>query len=154
MFDRWIHTACFSCSPPDLNFLDPYFIFLYMHYNHCHWATAHLQLNIIVIIIISSSSGSSNSLLALYCIFFCWQVYDGNNTNSTQLFFDCSSNLPDLNNFTSTGNQLLIHMRTGSILTAKGFRANYKLVSWSCSRWSSNLTILGLKGILFPAVSI
>jgi len=54
---RWlprlqVATACFSCSPPDLNFLDPYFIFVYMHYNHCHLATAHLQLNIIIIIII------------------------------------------------------------------------------------------------------
>jgi len=28
-------TACFSCNPPDLNFLDPYFIctYVYMHYN-------------------------------------------------------------------------------------------------------------------------
>ena len=48
---RWfprlqVATACFSCSPPDLNFLDPYFIFMYMHYNHCHQVTAHLQLNI------------------------------------------------------------------------------------------------------------
>ena len=30
---RWctrlqVATACFSCSPPDLNFLDPYFIFM------------------------------------------------------------------------------------------------------------------------------
>jgi len=52
---RWfprfqVATTCFSCSPPDLNFLDPYFIFMYMHYNHCHRATAHLQLNIIIII--------------------------------------------------------------------------------------------------------
>ena len=36
---RWfprfqVPTACFSCSPPDLNCLDPYFIFMYMHYNH------------------------------------------------------------------------------------------------------------------------
>jgi hypothetical protein len=37
---------CFLCSPPDLNFLDPYFIFMYMHYNQCHRTTAHLQLNI------------------------------------------------------------------------------------------------------------
>ena len=48
---RWsprlpVATACFSCSPPELNFLDPYFIFTYTHYNHCHRATAHLQLNI------------------------------------------------------------------------------------------------------------
>jgi hypothetical protein len=48
---RWLQrlqvaTTCFLCSPPDLNFLDPYFIFTYMHYNHCHRATAHLQLNI------------------------------------------------------------------------------------------------------------
>jgi hypothetical protein len=48
---RWfprlqVATACFLCSPPDLNFLDPYFIYMYRHYNHCHRATAHLQLNI------------------------------------------------------------------------------------------------------------
>ena len=24
-----VTTACFSCSPPDLNFLDPYFIFMF-----------------------------------------------------------------------------------------------------------------------------
>jgi hypothetical protein len=54
---RWfsriqVASACFSCSPPDLNFLDPYFIFMYMHYNHCHWATAHLQLYIYIYIYI------------------------------------------------------------------------------------------------------
>jgi hypothetical protein len=54
---RWfprlqVATACFSCSPPDLNFLHSYFIFMYMHYNHCHQATDHLQLIIIIIIII------------------------------------------------------------------------------------------------------
>ncbi len=55
---RWfprhqVATACFSCSPPDLNFLVPYFIFMYMHNNHCHRVTAQLQLiNIIIIIII------------------------------------------------------------------------------------------------------
>jgi hypothetical protein len=53
---RWVPrlqvvTACFSCSPPDLNFLDPYFIFMYMHYNHCHRATAHLQLNILLLLL-------------------------------------------------------------------------------------------------------
>ena len=46
---RWfprlqVATACFSCSPPDLNFLVPNFIFMYMHNNHCHWVTAQLQL--------------------------------------------------------------------------------------------------------------
>ena len=48
---RWfprlqVTTAYFSCSPPDSNFLDPYFIFVYMHYKHCHRGTVHLQLNI------------------------------------------------------------------------------------------------------------
>jgi hypothetical protein len=48
---RWfvrlqVATACFSYSPPDLTSLDPYFIFMYMHYNHCHRATGNLQLNI------------------------------------------------------------------------------------------------------------
>jgi len=51
---RWfprfqVATACFSCSLPDLNFLDPYFIFMYVHNNHCHRATAHLQFIIIII---------------------------------------------------------------------------------------------------------
>ena len=46
---RWfptlhVATACFSCSLPDLNFLDPYFVFMYMHYNHCHRVTARLQI--------------------------------------------------------------------------------------------------------------
>ena len=50
---RWfprlqVATACFSCSPPDLNFLDPYFILMYIHYNHCHRATAHFQLYIYI----------------------------------------------------------------------------------------------------------
>ena len=46
---RWfpklqVATACFSCSPPDLNFLVTYFIFMYMHNNQCHRVTAQLQL--------------------------------------------------------------------------------------------------------------
>ena len=46
---RWfprlqVATACFSCSPSDLNFSVPYFIFMYMHNNHCHQVTAQLQL--------------------------------------------------------------------------------------------------------------
>jgi hypothetical protein len=47
---RWfpkfqVATACFLCGLPDLNFVDPYFTFMYMHSNHCHWATAYWQLN-------------------------------------------------------------------------------------------------------------
>ena len=49
-------TARFSCSPPDSNFLapylnllDPYFIFIYTHNNHCHRARANLQLNILLL---------------------------------------------------------------------------------------------------------
>jgi hypothetical protein len=54
---RWfptlqVATACFSCSPPDLNFLDPYFTFMYMHNNHCHRATAHLQLNKLLLLLL------------------------------------------------------------------------------------------------------
>jgi hypothetical protein len=52
---RWfprlqVATACFLYSPPDLNFLDPYFIFMYMHNNHCHRTTAHWQLNKLVLL--------------------------------------------------------------------------------------------------------
>ena len=54
---RWVPkfqvaTTCFSCSHPDLNFLDPYFMFMYMRNNHCHRVTAHFQFIIIIIIII------------------------------------------------------------------------------------------------------
>jgi hypothetical protein len=49
---RWdgsqVATASFSCSPLNLNFVDPYFIFMYMHYNHCHRVTDHLQLNVLL----------------------------------------------------------------------------------------------------------
>ena len=54
---RWfptlqVATACFSFSPPDLNFLVTYFISMYTHNDHCHRVTAQLQLiNIIIIII-------------------------------------------------------------------------------------------------------
>jgi len=34
-------------SPPNLNFLDPYFIFMYKHYNHCPFA---IKFTIIIII--------------------------------------------------------------------------------------------------------
>jgi hypothetical protein len=56
---RWfprlqVATTCFSCSPPDLNFLDLYFIFMYMHYNHCHRATAHLQLNMLLLLLLDT----------------------------------------------------------------------------------------------------
>jgi hypothetical protein len=45
-----VATESFSYSPPELNFLDPYFIFMYMHNNHCHWVTAYLQLNILLLL--------------------------------------------------------------------------------------------------------
>jgi len=47
-----VATTCFSCSPPDLNFLDPYFIFMYMHNNYCHRATAHLQLLLLLLLLL------------------------------------------------------------------------------------------------------
>ena len=59
---RWfprhqVATACFSCSSPDINFLVPYFIFMYMHNNHCHRVTAQLQLiNIIILLCLWLSS--------------------------------------------------------------------------------------------------
>ena len=52
---RWfprfeVATTYLSYSPPDLNLLDPCFIFMYMHNNHCHRATAHLKLNILLLL--------------------------------------------------------------------------------------------------------
>ena len=54
---RWfprlqVATSCFSCSPPDLNFLDPYFIFMYVLNNHCHRSTAHLKLSILLLLLL------------------------------------------------------------------------------------------------------
>jgi len=42
----------FSCSPLDLWYLDPYFILMYMHNNHCHRVIAHLQLNILLLLLL------------------------------------------------------------------------------------------------------
>ena len=39
-----VATACFSSSPPYLNYLFPSFIFMYIHNNHCNLVTAELQL--------------------------------------------------------------------------------------------------------------
>jgi len=52
---RWfprlqVATACFSCSPSDLSLLDPYFIFMYMHNNHCHRVTALSQLHMLLLL--------------------------------------------------------------------------------------------------------
>jgi len=47
-----VATARFSCSPPDINFLDPYFIFMYMHNNLFHQATALLELNILLLLLL------------------------------------------------------------------------------------------------------
>ena len=86
-------TTCFSCSPPDLNFLYPYFTFMYMHYNHCHRETVHLQLNILLLLSSSSSSSMSplcrvaihifpgqtmslgDTLLQLFCLYCLWCLY-------------------------------------------------------------------------------
>ena len=102
---RWfprfqVATACFSCSPPALNLLEPYFIFMYMHNNYCHRVTAHLQLNILLLLLLllllssSSSSSSScplcrvsiltfltqtmsleNTVLQLFCCYYSWCLY-------------------------------------------------------------------------------
>ena len=94
---RWfprlqVATACFSCSPPDLNLLDQYFLFTYMHNNHCHRVTAHLQLNILLLLLLLLSSSSplcrvfiliflrqtmslGNTVLQPYCCYYSWCLY-------------------------------------------------------------------------------
>ena len=47
----------------DLNFLVPYFIFMYMHNNHCHRVTAQLQFIIIIIIVIVIVFGCVHKVL-------------------------------------------------------------------------------------------
>ena len=54
---RWflrlqVATTYFSCSPPDLNFLDHYFIFMYVHNNHCHPGNSPFAVKCIIIMII------------------------------------------------------------------------------------------------------
>ena len=53
---RWfpsfqVATTCLSCSPPDINSLVTYLVFVYMWNNHCHRVITKLQLIIIIIII-------------------------------------------------------------------------------------------------------
>jgi hypothetical protein len=62
---RWfprlqVATKCISCSPPDLNFVDTKFIFMYTHYNHCQRATVHLQLNILLLLLLSRYNETLN----------------------------------------------------------------------------------------------
>ena len=77
---RWlprlqVATACFSCSPPDLNLLDPYFISMYMHNNHCHWVTAHLQLNILYYVMFCSVMLCMLGYVTLCCVVLCCVVF-------------------------------------------------------------------------------
>ena len=81
---RWfprfqVVTTCFSCSPPDLNLLDLYFIFTNTRNNHCHRATAHLHLIFIIIMYCSVTGNIPRNFLdlgdstsanpgSLYCI--------------------------------------------------------------------------------------
>jgi len=88
---RWfprlqVATACFSCSPPDLNLLDPYFIFMlsyfvlmYMHNNHCLRVTAHLQLNILLL----------NVLLLVLSDSFCVTTHCTVTLNGQTARYDC-----------------------------------------------------------------
>ena len=58
-----------ACSLPDVNFLDPYFIFIYMHYNNCHRAVKYIiiimmmmmMIIIIIIIIYLTANGHYNN---------------------------------------------------------------------------------------------
>ena len=65
---RWfptfqVATTCFSCSPPDLNLLDPHFIFMYMHKNYCYRTTVHWQLNILLYYILCKFIGAAGCFL-------------------------------------------------------------------------------------------
>ena len=89
-----VAAACFSCSPPDRNYLDPYFIFMYMHNNHCHLVTAHLQSNIssssssssspspssplcriFIFIFLRKTMSLANTVLQLFCCYYSWCLY-------------------------------------------------------------------------------
>jgi hypothetical protein len=75
---RWfpklqVATACFSFSLPELNFLDPYFIIMCMHNNHCHRVTAHLQfiymyIYIYIYIFEYTVSGGEEKYIRGFCI--------------------------------------------------------------------------------------
>jgi hypothetical protein len=63
---RWfpsfqVATTCYSCSPPDLNFLVTDLICVYVYNNQCHRVTTQLRLiNIIIIIIIINRLSYTN----------------------------------------------------------------------------------------------
>ena len=70
--------ACFLFSPPDLNFLDPCFMFTYMHNNHCHRVTAHLQLNLLLYNYQGTWNSSLNRILqswsVVYSVTYLWYL--------------------------------------------------------------------------------
>jgi len=74
---RWfprlqVAAVCFSCSPLDLNFLDPYFIFMYVRNNHCHRATAHLQLNILLLLLLLYFMQRKCKTVVSQVCYSCW----------------------------------------------------------------------------------
>jgi NhaP-type Na+/H+ or K+/H+ antiporter len=58
--------ACFSCSPPDLNFFDAYFIFTYV-YAQYPLPPSDSQLEVIIIIIIIIIIIKYRKLLIVHC---------------------------------------------------------------------------------------
>jgi len=57
-----------------------YFIFMYMHYNHCHWATAHLQLNTLLLLLLNTMSKLRILAWCSGVEYFIFYLYHGSNT--------------------------------------------------------------------------
>ena len=91
---RWlptfqVATTCFLCSPPDLNFLDSYFIFTYMHNKPLPRSTAHLQLNILLLLLLLSSS--SSPLCSVFILIFLRQTMSLGIAVLSLLYFSIST---------------------------------------------------------------
>jgi hypothetical protein len=79
---RWfprlqVATAYFSRSPQDLNFLDSYLIFMYVHYNQCHRATANLQLNMLSLFYLYNNNSNKRLLCNIAYTSECFFLHKG-----------------------------------------------------------------------------
>ncbi|XP_069122184.1 cubilin-like [Argopecten irradians] len=92
----------------------------YPHNTECVWLiTVEPSSNIRLTFNEFELEGSGN------CPFDYVKIFDGPTLNNTMLMSHCGNSLPSPPSYTSSGNQMLVRMRTDSSVSHKGFNATY-----------------------------
>ncbi|XP_033761795.1 cubilin-like [Pecten maximus] len=92
----------------------------YPHNTECVWLiTVAPSTNILITFNEFELEGSST------CPFDYVKIFDGPSINNTMLMSHCGSSLPSPPSYRSSGNQMLVRMRTDSSVSRKGFNATY-----------------------------